>query len=91
MPDPIRIPLSRHQRARFSVLQAEQKAATDKFNESLTAIVSGIADPAALVAERWSIRVTETEIVCTPPETPTKPTLVPDIGPDGVSASAAAG
>ena len=86
MLDPIRIPLSEHQVKRLAAFQADVQAIQVRVSDTVTAYVASVCDPASV--QGWDIRQVGSEIVCTPP---TKPQLVPDIGPDGVSASAAAG
>lgn len=86
MTDPIRIPLSEHQLKRLAAFQADMQALQARLNDTITVLVASVCDPASM--QGWDIRQVGNEIVCTPPS---KPELVPDIGPDGVSASAAAG
>lgn len=68
MADPITVPLSVHQQARFTALRAESQRIVDRQNEAVTAIIATEHDPTALAG--WSINLTETAIVCTPPEKP---------------------
>lgn len=86
--EPIRIPLSEHQQKRLAAFQQDALTLQTRLNDTITAIVAHDVDPASV--QGWDIRQIGSDIVCTPPA-PNGPTLVPDIGPDGVSASAAAG
>lgn len=75
MSEPLHIPLSAHQVARFAALGTEGKtlnaaikAFNDRLNEGVTAIIAGVVDPASL--EGWDIKQVGAEIVCTPPAAP---------------------
>lgn len=86
MTEPIKIPLSVHQQKRLAAFQQDANALNARLADTVTAIVAGQIDPESV--QGWDIRQVGTDIVCTPRQ---KPQLVPDIGPDGVSESAAAG
>lgn len=62
------IPLSPHQRAQFAAIRAESQRLLERQNVAVTTLIAGVADPAAMAAEGWSIALAEDEIVCTPPE-----------------------
>lgn len=66
MSEPIRIPLSDFQRARFRALEADIARATQRKDDTLTAIVGGVVDPSTILT--WDIGFSATEIVLTPPE-----------------------
>jgi hypothetical protein len=66
MTDPLRIPLSTFQQARFAQMRAEAQKIADRQNEAVTTIIAAEHDPATVAG--WSIALAETEIVCTPPE-----------------------
>lgn len=93
MLEPISIPLSEHQGKRLDAFAADAKALNTagetlnaRLNDTVTAIIAGHINPDTV--KGWTIRQEGATIVCTPPA---KPALVPDIGPAGVSESAAAG
>lgn len=72
MPEPLHVPLTAHQQARFAALEKDGqaiRAASDKLqaslNDTVTAIIAGVVDP--LTVQGWDIRQVGAEIVCTPP------------------------
>lgn len=65
MTEPLRIPLSVHQQARFAQMRAEAQKIVDRQNEAVTTIIAATHDPASVAS--WSVALTETAIVCTPP------------------------
>lgn len=68
MTEPIRIPLSVHQQARFAALKAEARNLVIRENEAVTTIIAAEHDPTTVAT--WTVSLTETEIVCTPPADP---------------------
>lgn len=65
MPDPLTIPLSTHQVARFAAFQQDAQRIQERLNDTITAVVAGSVDPASV--QGWDIRLIGSEIVCTPP------------------------
>ncbi len=66
--DPIRIPLSLVLQARFAERDAEIAKQQALRTECLSAVVAGALSPEQFASiTTWSIEVTATEIVCTPP------------------------
>ncbi len=65
---PITIPLSVHQQARFAAFRADAARIAERQNDAVTTIIAASHDPAALAG--WDIRLSETEIICTPPAKP---------------------
>lgn len=63
--EPVRIPLSVFQQARFAALRAEEQRLADRKSESVTTIIAGTYDPASFAT--WTIALLDTEIVCAPP------------------------
>lgn len=82
MTEPIRIPLSVHQQARFAAMRAEVKRIQDQQHESVATIVANTHDPESL--KFWEIQLTEDEIVCLPPHraTPASVNAPPIITPE---------
>ncbi len=92
MSEPITIPLTVHHQRRFAEIRSQQAILTAQLNEAVTAIVGVTHDPADLLATGHSVHLSpdgQSLVIVAP--TPTAPTLVKDIGPDGVSESAATG
>lgn len=68
--EPIIVPLSKAQRARFAHINAEIARWTQTRDEVATAIVAGAYDPDALNAAGWKLFFSDMAIVVKPPAAP---------------------
>lgn len=79
MPEPIRVPISEHQKARLAGFEKDAKSIQDQANaaiakinerlsDSVTAIVAVQLDTELLFREKWALKLDGDAIICTPPE-----------------------
>ncbi len=92
MTDAITIPLTVHHQKRFGEIRSQQALLTAQLNEAVTAIVGVTHDPAELMASGHSVQLSpDGKSLLIVASEMLNPALVKDIGPDGVSDSAATG